>query len=312
MSKGDFAYTGNQTQVFIPDVHLSPAQSKPSYFAVPLRGQGYTLGVWDRDSDRFVGWLLAEDLGYKTAKEWMEHADLGPIRKFIDVFSPARSAEPKKWKTFAGHGDVFRFHKIVLSPHDLEEWGKSAQVRETARMDAAAMSARNYGEPVVITDPYQTRTMDVIVSPDSEFPLNADLREWNRRKKELEKARAIPGAKSTKPKQLGIPPSTRNFYLALTSKITQYDERLQKRQPNNYRLGHLLGAAQKVEGHLKATGHWDEDPITNDGIKEMKRALRTFYASHPVTGESDFPPAKAIIKQLTEYEATGKLPSLVR
>jgi hypothetical protein len=87
-TKGEFAYVGSGAQVFIPDHKITSTATKLSYFAVPLRGQGHVMGVWDSHFDKFIGWLRAEDLGYADAKAWLAaaHADprmLDPIRKFL-------------------------------------------------------------------------------------------------------------------------------------------------------------------------------------------------------------------------------------
>jgi hypothetical protein len=87
-TKGEFAYTGSGGQFFIPHHRILTTQTKPSYFSVPLRGSAHVMGVWDQSTDKFVGWVLAEDLGYANVKAWMtaagtDHRMLEPIKKFM-------------------------------------------------------------------------------------------------------------------------------------------------------------------------------------------------------------------------------------
>lgn len=92
-----------------------------------------------------------------------------------------------------------------------------------------------------------------------------------------------------------------HFLALLTSKLTQYDARVSVRQPNVYRLGHLLGAAEKVA----ACFPHPEAEATPDRIAPMVGAIERHFIL-------PFPPADAVIRQIKAYLATGKRPSLVR
>jgi hypothetical protein len=86
--KGDFAYVGSGAQVFLPENHVSTTATKLSYFAVPLRGNGHVMGVWDSSTDKFVGYILADELGFADVKAWLAAAKadprmLDPIKKFM-------------------------------------------------------------------------------------------------------------------------------------------------------------------------------------------------------------------------------------
>jgi hypothetical protein len=71
-----YAGTSEPVSVFVPDTKI--LEDKPSYFAFPLRGHGYTLAVYDREKDKIIGWIETEALGYKTAKEFMKSAHYHP------------------------------------------------------------------------------------------------------------------------------------------------------------------------------------------------------------------------------------------
>jgi len=66
----------------------------------------------------------------------------------------------------------------------------------------------------------------------------------------------------------------------LDSELTQYDAKLSKKQPNIYRLGHYLAAADKAFENLSNTST-DEDVI-----KSLNRCF------------SDLPPVNKFIKSL--------------
>lgn len=65
------AYTANRT-IMLPDIKLF--EVKPHQVCVPLRGYAYTLGVCHKMTVNgrvlWAGWILAEDLGHKTVKQW--------------------------------------------------------------------------------------------------------------------------------------------------------------------------------------------------------------------------------------------------
>lgn len=95
--------------------------------------------------------------------------------------------------------------------------------------------------------------------------------------------------------------TVRAFLAVLTSKITQYDKRVsaKERMPNIYRLGHLLGASQRVEERVK--GVLDQD--TPEALKALVSAMGREFTP-------DFSPVKAVKKQIEAYLSTGKMPTL--
>jgi hypothetical protein len=68
MPKGDWAWTQNR-QIFIPDQRVS--EPNPDHIYVPLRGYAYGMAVFDL-SDKCIGWINVETLGYNTVREWMD------------------------------------------------------------------------------------------------------------------------------------------------------------------------------------------------------------------------------------------------
>ena len=90
------------------------------------------------------------------------------------------------------------------------------------------------------------------------------------------------------------------FVWVLKSLLTQYDKRLEARQPNIYRLGHLLEAAGKVEDDVAAYKDRD-DPEALEALK--KSVSRRFIVR-------DMPPAAALIKKIDQFLASGKPPRL--
>lgn len=68
----------------------------------------------------------------------------------------------------------------------------------------------------------------------------------------------------------------------LISELSQYDEKLQKKQPNMYRLGHYFGAADKVFARLDS----------ESTLEDMKESIcRSF--------DSELPPVKKFLKKHT-------------
>jgi len=95
------------------------------------------------------------------------------------------------------------------------------------------------------------------------------------------------------------------FLMVLRSKLTQYDKRLgsgeSKRggMPNIYRIGHYLKAAQDVEDAVSSIKTKD-DP---ESLQSLKRAIAQSFGA-------TMPPAKATLKQIDDYIASGKKPTL--
>jgi len=91
----------------------------------------------------------------------------------------------------------------------------------------------------------------------------------------------------------------KTFLIILKSYVTQFDQKLEKKQPNMYRLGHYLEAVERAENAVKQ--HLDDD--TPEAMDALKGALKKSF-------ESDFPPLKKILKQIDAWEKGKKLPKL--
>ena len=81
----------------------------------------------------------------------------------------------------------------------------------------------------------------------------------------------------------------------LVGKLTQYD--MKQRDRNIYRLGHLLGAAQKVEDETRA--------ISKQSSEEAIETFRKAMNKHLI---STFAPVRAVNKAIDRYYKTGKRP----
>jgi len=109
-------------------------------------------------------------------------------------------------------------------------------------------------------------------------------------------------------KAAALPSATVEMFLRVAvSKLTQYDKRLQKRQPNIYRLGHYLGAIEKVEKDV-APYMRDDSPEALEALR--KSLLKRFTSSF--SGVSDLAPIRATIKQIDEHLSEGLMPTLTR
>lgn len=99
--------------------------------------------------------------------------------------------------------------------------------------------------------------------------------------------------------------TVRVFLEVLVTKLIKHDQRLSKNEmkrrglPNIYRMGHLLGAKQKVEEDMKA--YLDAD--TPEAMEALKQSLNTRFTE-------GFTPVKATIKQIDAWLTGGKLPRL--
>ena len=92
----------------------------------------------------------------------------------------------------------------------------------------------------------------------------------------------------------------RTFLMALTSKLTIYDQRLEKREPNIYRLGHWFGAVEKVEQDV--SGLLDRDDP--EAMEVLRRSLtRRFNLGW-------MPPVRRLIKEIDGWLQNGVTPKL--
>jgi len=88
------------------------------------------------------------------------------------------------------------------------------------------------------------------------------------------------------------------FLTVLTGALTRYDEKLQKKEPNLYRLGHLLKAKQEVEEKVKK--------YLNDDSPEAMEALKN--ALHEHFHVDSLPPTRNLMKQIDAWLTEKKLP----
>lgn len=93
--------------------------------------------------------------------------------------------------------------------------------------------------------------------------------------------------------------TVRTFLAILGSRITQYDKKLEAKQPNLYRLGLLLEAKHKAEDLVRK--HLDDS--TPEALEALKAALKKKF-------QPDFPPVKAVVKMVDEFLQNGKMPRL--
>jgi hypothetical protein len=95
------------------------------------------------------------------------------------------------------------------------------------------------------------------------------------------------------------PPTVDFWRMQLVSYITQYDMKVSRRErsPNIYRLGHLLGAAQRAEDKTKGLGGRDDEASLKKYLAAVKREF-----------EPDFPPLKRFEKAVNKYLSTGRRP----
>lgn len=83
----------------------------------------------------------------------------------------------------------------------------------------------------------------------------------------------------------------------LGHKLTQWDMR--QRDTNPYRMGHLLGAANKVDAKVKGVMKSTDDA----DIEKFRKAMKSEF-------ERDFPPVKQVSKAIDKYLMTRKRPKI--
>ena len=127
------------------------------------------------------------------------------------------------------------------------------------------------------------------------FFLNMAAAAWER------KSRTAASHRKAELDKAAVGAATVSAFLAVaSSKLTQYDQRLEAKQPNRYRLGHYLGALDKVRQDVKDVLN-DDSP---DALGRLRASLMRQFDT--------LPPITATIKQINDYLTTGKLPRLVR
>jgi hypothetical protein len=93
----------------------------------------------------------------------------------------------------------------------------------------------------------------------------------------------------------------RAFLSVLRSKLTQHDVKLSAKQPNMYRLGHYLAAAERVEKDMGKS----LDSTSPAALEKLRQSLHKRF-------DMPFAPASAVERQIDAYLASGTMPSLVR
>lgn len=91
------------------------------------------------------------------------------------------------------------------------------------------------------------------------------------------------------------------FLALLVSKIVQYEKRIEKKQPNIYRLGHFLEANEKVAKDCESVKNED----TPEALEVLKKSLAKRFAR-------DFPPAVNVVKQIDAWLTQQKMPNLLK
>jgi hypothetical protein len=119
----------------------------------------------------------------------------------------------------------------------------------------------------------------------------------------------------------GISPTVGNFFAVLSSLLTQYDVQMAAREAkgrhghvNIYRLGHLLGAMHKAEDGLRSVIGKFTNPevmMTAEIARQLVDILTTCFTVNWKTNEFDLPPLRKFYKQLDQFAATGKNPTLI-
>jgi hypothetical protein len=102
-----------------------------------------------------------------------------------------------------------------------------------------------------------------------------------------------------RPKTAASNATVKTFLAILSSYMTQFDQKLEKKQPNAHRLGHYMTALNKAEAKL--TPYLDDD--SPEAMTKLKAVL------HGVVDDS-FPPLKKLFKQIDAWVNDKKLPTL--
>ena len=119
----------------------------------------------------------------------------------------------------------------------------------------------------------------------------------------------------------GIPPTVGNFFVVLTSLLTQYDAAQETRarkskygHHNIYALSHYFEAVNKAEEELKRTIGRFKDPevtMTPEIAGHLIEILAGCFTVNHRSNEFDLPPLRKFYKQLDAFVTSGKRPSLI-
>ena len=119
----------------------------------------------------------------------------------------------------------------------------------------------------------------------------------------------------------GISPTVGNFFVVLSSLLTQYDAKEEARARKSkhghhsiYALSHYLEAMHKAEDGLQRVIGKFKDPevmMTGEIARQLVDILTTCFTVNWKTNEFDLPPLRKFYKQLDQFAATGKNPTLI-
>jgi len=115
----------------------------------------------------------------------------------------------------------------------------------------------------------------------------------------------------------GIPPTVGNFFVVLSSLLTQYDAQQEERARrskhgyhNIYALARYLeGVHETEDAILKQVNK--NDVMTGEIAQRLIAELADHFTINPRTNEFDLAPLRKFYKQLDAFLSTGKNPSLV-
>jgi hypothetical protein len=115
----------------------------------------------------------------------------------------------------------------------------------------------------------------------------------------------------------GIPPTVGNFFVVLSSLLTQYDAKEEARarkskygHHNIYALSHYFNAMHEAEEDLLKHVKKDE-PVTEEIAGMFVQILAEHFTVNHRSNEFDLPPLRKFVKQLEAFVSSGKNPTLI-
>jgi len=90
-------------------------------------------------------------------------------------------------------------------------------------------------------------------------------------------------------------PTVNNFIAVLVHKITAYDRKVSRRNPNIYRLGNLLRPVESIRARMGSKS----DSSEPEDLRELQRLVLNGY-------EKTFGPAKSVLKKIDQWLESGK------
>jgi|SRR5579863_6080792 len=119
----------------------------------------------------------------------------------------------------------------------------------------------------------------------------------------------------------GISPTVGNFFVVLSSLLTQYDAQQEARarrskygHHNIYALSHYLEAMHKAEDELQRVIGKFNDPqvtMTPEIAGHLLEILADCFTVNHRDNEFDLPPLRKFYKQLEAFVSSGKNPTLI-